>query len=110
GQDEGVGELTYEVATEGSTEQSWRVAQNSLISLLPFPERGWRQNLPHPSKDDEDEVAKEAQPDDPSCLTITIDLGKNITEDIAQWENDYGCRQDKGAEAYHLYGNNIGSD
>jgi len=77
---------------------------------LPFPERGWGQNLPHPGKDNENEIANEAEPDHPSCPTIAIDLGEDVAKDIAQGENEYGGRQNNGTEAYYLYSNDIGGD
>jgi len=77
---------------------------------LPFPEGSWGQYLSHPGKDDKDEVAKEAEPDYPSCLAIAIDLSKDVTKNIAHGENNYGGRQEEGTKAYHLYGDDIGGD
>ncbi len=72
---DGADKLADEIATKGSDEQSRRITQNALVSLLPLPERGGGQNLPYPGKDDKDKVAKEAKPDDLPCPAITIDLG-----------------------------------
>jgi hypothetical protein len=64
----------------------------------------------YPGEGDEDEVAGEAEPDDTACLAVAVDLGENIAEDIAQGEDEYGRRQDDGAQADDLDGDGVGGD
>ena len=66
--------------------------------------------MPHPGKNDKDEIAQEAKPDDLPCPAIAIDLSQDVAEDIAYRENNDGRWGNEGAKAYHLYGNDIGRD
>ena len=56
--------------------------------------------MSNPDRDDGEKVTEKAQPDDPSCLTIPVDLGEDITDDITDGEYDNGGRQSKQTDQF----------
>jgi hypothetical protein len=66
--------------------------------------------LPDPDKEDEYHVAQEPEPDNTPGYAISVDLGENVAEDVAEGKDQYGGRQQKRAEADNLNGDNVCGD
>ena len=111
GKDKGVGELTEEVSRKGSDGDSGCRSENYGICILILPEGGIGHGNGKKIDADGKKTEEEAGPDDGPCLTESVDLGKDVSQDIRdREEHNGGGKGDVLRYGPHLSRDEVGQD